>query len=62
MSSKNQLQRTKIYNAGKYYKQWEDRFKSRQLEEYWEGYQWRQIIDLPYYKPYVVNLIYAELK
>ena len=62
MSSKNQLQRTKIHNAEKYYKQWEDRFKSRQLEEYWEGYQWRQIIDLPYYKPYVVNLIYAELK
>lgn len=52
----------KIENANRYYKQWEARFKCTVLEDYFEGYQWKQIIDLPFYKPYVVNLIKAEIK
>jgi hypothetical protein len=52
----------KIENANKYYKLWENRFQCKTLEDYWEGFQWRQIVDIPYYKPYVVNLFYSELK
>ena len=57
---KNTLWLTKIKNANKYYKNWETRFKCEKLEEYWEGHHWT--ITDPIYKPYVVNLIYAELK
>lgn len=58
----NTIWATKIANANKYYKQWEDRFKCQKLEDYWESYQWTQIIDIPYYRPYVVNLVYGELR
>jgi hypothetical protein len=58
----NKVWLTKITNANKYCKQWTERFKCNKIEEYIEGYQWRNIVDIPYYRPYVVNLIYAELK
>lgn len=58
----NKVWLSKIRNANRYYTVWEDRFKCRRLEEYWEGYQWRNIVDIPYYRPYVVNLVFAELK
>lgn len=61
-SKPNLVWQTKIANANKYYKQWEDRFKVSKLEDYWESYQWANIIDIPYYRPYVVNLVYAEIK
>ena len=54
--------KTKIEKANKYYEEWETRFKCKILEDYWEGFQWRQIVDIPYYRPYTVNLVYAELK
>jgi hypothetical protein len=58
----NVMWSTRIHNANRYYQQWEERFKCRKLEEYREGYQWRNIVDIPFYRPYVVNLVYAELK
>lgn len=60
--NKDHIWLTKIRNANKYYQQWEERFKCRKLEEYYEGFQWRNIIDIPYYRPYVVNLVFAEIK
>lgn len=54
--------RNRIHKANEYHTQWEGRFKCKILEDYWENFQWRQVIDIPYYKPYSVNLIYAELK
>src|SRR6267143_5924164 len=54
--------KTKIEKANQYYIDWETKFKCKILEDYYENFQWRQILDVPYYKPYTINLIYAELK
>ncbi len=51
-----------ITKADKYYKAWEDRFRCEELEEYFEGYQFKKD-GLPHdYRPYVVNLVYSTIQ
>ena len=46
--------------ANQYYEQWEDRFKCRQMAEYYEGIQWDNVP--PSAEPYVANLVYATIE
>ncbi len=51
-----------IEKGDAYYKEWEDRFRCKQLEEYFEGFQWKTVGLNPEYKPYVVNLVYSTIQ
>lgn len=51
----------KIKNSQKYYQQWETRFRCRNLEEYWEGCHHKLLNNMIGTRPYVVNLIMAEI-
>lgn len=54
----------KIKNANKYYDEWANKFKCSRLEDYYEGFHWKQKQDVlvPSYQPYVLNLIYSTIK
>lgn len=45
----------------KYYRSWEGRFMCRQLEEYYEGKQWKEASGLGF-TPYVTNKIYETVE
>ena len=54
----------RIFNATKFYSEWEEKFKCRILEEYYEGQMWkgrRDYISVNY-NPYQLNLIYSTIK
>lgn len=55
---------TRILSADKFYKEWEGKFKCKLLEEYYEGFQWKQRRDYPTtnYNPYTINLVYSTVK
>lgn len=53
----------KISNANKYYKEWESLFDIKQLERYFEGFQWRGLFQMnSAYRPYQLNLIFSTIK
>ena len=53
---------TRIKNAEKHYKAWENRFQCATLEEYYEGKQWRNVPTGPsMYSPYVFNLVFSTI-
>lgn len=54
----------RIEGANKMFKEWEGKFKCKQLEEYYEGFQWKQRRDYPTtnYNPYTLNLVYSTIK
>ena len=53
----------RISSATRYYEQWEQRFRCKDLEKYYEGLQWRSQREIGY-DPYVINKFYEliELK
>jgi hypothetical protein len=55
---------TRIEGANKMFGEWEGKFKCKLLEEYYEGFQWKQRRDYPTtnYNPYTLNLIYSTIK
>lgn len=55
---------TRIESANKLFTEWEGKFKCKQLEEYYEGFQWKQRRDYPTtnYNPYTLNLVYSTVK
>lgn len=66
-SPKNQLYspwQTRIEAANKFYGDWEGKFRCKLLEEYYEGFQWKQRRDYPTtnYNPYTINLVYSTIK
>lgn len=54
----------RIESADKYFNEWEGKFKCKLLEEYYEGFQWKQRRDYPTtnYNPYTLNLVYSTIK
>jgi hypothetical protein len=55
---------TRIEAANKVHGEWEGKFKCKLLEDYYEGFQWKQRRDYPTtnYNPYTLNLIYSTIK
>jgi len=55
---------SRIQGADKMFKEWEGKFKCKLLEEYYEGFQWKQRRDYPTtnYNPYTLNLVYSTVK
>ena len=68
MPETSQLQlspwRTRIEAANKHYGEWEGKFRCKMLEDYYEGFQWKQRRDYPTtnYLPYTINLFYSTIK
>ncbi len=56
--------KTRIESANKMFGEWEGKFKCKLLEEYYEGFQWKQRRDYPTtnYNPYTLNLVYSTIK
>jgi hypothetical protein len=54
----------RIQSANKMFGEWEGKFKCKLLEEYYEGFQWKQRRDYPTtnYNPYTLNLVYSTIK
>lgn len=57
----------RISRANKYYKRWENRFRCKTLENYYEGFQWNlangvQLENYGARRPYTVNLVYTTIK
>lgn len=54
----------RIISADKLYKNWESKFRCSLLNEYYEGFMWRQKRDYPTtnYIPYSLNLFYSTIK
>lgn len=55
---------TRIANADKVYKAWEDKFACSRLYDYYEGFQWKARVDGPQlnYKPYTLNLVFSTIQ
>ena len=55
---------TRIQAANKFHGEWAGKFKCKMLEEYYEGWQWKQRRDYPTtnYLPYTINLFYSTIK
>ena len=51
----------RLKSADRYYKQWEQLFKCKILEEYYEGLQWKSQRELGY-DPYVINKFYETIQ
>ena len=54
----------RIQSANKMFGEWEGKFKCKLLEEYYEGFHWKQRRDYPTtnYNPYTLNLVYSTIK
>lgn len=54
----------RIQAANKMFGEWEGKFRCRLLEEYYEGFHWKQRRDYPTtnYNPYMLNLVYSTIK
>lgn len=50
----------RIKNANRYYEEWSNKFKCAKLEEYYEGFQWRNRTDQ--YDPYTLNMIGSTIE
>ena len=55
---------TRIQGANRMFGEWEGKFRCKLLEEYYEGFQWKQRRDYPTtnYNPYMLNLVYSTIK
>src|SRR6185436_2194746 len=55
---------TRIQSANKMFGDWEGKFRCKLLEEYYEGFHWKQRRDYPStnYNPYTLNLVYSTIK
>lgn len=62
--SQDSAWKTRITGANKQYVEWQGKFKCKTLEEYYEGFQWKQRRDYPTtnYNPYTINLVYSTIK
>lgn len=60
----SQFWQLRIHNSNEFYKTWETRFKCTTLEQYYEGFQWKNKRDLitVNYNPYTLNLVYSTIK
>lgn len=47
-------------NAREYFERWEERFRCRQMSEYYEGIQWDNVP--PSAEPYTANLVYSTIE
>lgn len=56
--------KSRIVAANKMFGEWEGKFKCKLLEEYYEGFHWKQRRDYPTtnYNPYTLNLVYSTIK
>lgn len=54
----------RIFNANKFYTEWETSFKCQILENYWKNQQWKGRRDYitVNYNPYTLNLFYSTIK
>ena len=54
----------RIFNANRFYSEWEEKFKCSLLEQYYEGFMWKGRRDYitVNYKPYALNLVYSTIK
>jgi hypothetical protein len=50
----------RIKLANHYYKEWEDLFRCKELNDYYEGKQWKNVPSD--YRPYTVNYYYSTIK
>lgn len=64
MASNQNIWSMRLRNADKLYGGWAGRFKCNTLEDYYEGFQWKQKRDSlsSAAKPYVINLFYSTIK
>lgn len=46
--------------AQEYFERWEDRFRCKQMSDYYEGIQWENVP--PNAEPYVANLVYSTIE
>jgi hypothetical protein len=60
----NSLWRQRITNAEKVYGDWEQKFRCKVLEDYYEGWHWKGKKDFfsVNYNPYTLNLVYNTIK
>lgn len=49
----------KVNSSNKYFEDWERKFKCKLLEDYAEGFQWRQNDN---YEPYTMNMFYSTIE
>jgi hypothetical protein len=52
----------KIRNAERYRQVWEERFKCKTNEEYYEGFQWKNWGTNTQYRPYTLNLVFSTIQ
>lgn len=54
----------KLQNANRYYDTWASKFKCERLEQYYEGFHWKQKHEasIHNYQPYTLNMVYATIK
>lgn len=54
-----------ISSAHQYYNKWDVRYKTKQLEDYYKGFQWKNKLvntNTINYEPYTINLVYSTIK
>lgn len=52
-----------IRASDRYYETWASKFNCAKLEEYYEGFQWKDLSTIPYHlRPYTINLVYATIE
>ena len=52
----------KVASAGKAYRKWEDQFRCKQLEEYYEGKQWEEETQDLSQQKYTINLVFPTVE
>jgi hypothetical protein len=57
----DELWRSRLDFANRYYNSWEKRFECQILNQYYEGFQWKSQKELSY-KPYVINKVFETIQ
>jgi len=60
MVDTNEIWSRRIKAANSYYEEWENRFKCKLLEDYYEGFHWKNVPQGA--NPYTINFFYSTIK